>query len=97
MDPRKPGNAPAAQVECVMPLLDLMLIKNNIYSVRQFVEKRRAMARQARALPPGHARNQIRQIAAMLAALVRDKVWLRSHTRQDQESRKQKDPAPSRD
>lgn len=66
-----------------MPRLRDMLSKNNIYSVRQFVEKRRMIARDARALPPGHARNQLRQVAAMLGALFRDKVWLRAHTRQD--------------
>jgi hypothetical protein len=60
-----------------------MLIKNRIYSVRQFIEKRRAIIRDARALPPGHARNQLRQIASMLGALFRDKVWLRAHTRRD--------------
>jgi hypothetical protein len=60
-----------------------MLIENHIYSVGQFMEQRRAIARDARALPPGHARNQLRQVASLLGALFHDEVWLRAHTRKD--------------
>ncbi len=81
-----------------MPRLNLMLIKNHIYSIGQFLEKRRAIICAARALPPGHARNQIRQVASLLGALLRDRVWLRAHTHQAPgSSRKSGDTEPSRD
>jgi hypothetical protein len=49
-------------------------------SIAELVEKRRVVLRFARSLPRGLKRNQLRQTAASLRSLFRNKNWLDTHT-----------------
>jgi hypothetical protein len=51
-----------------------------IHSKADIVEFRRNTLRYARQFPPGSERNQHRQIARSLRALLKDKDWLDAHT-----------------
>ncbi len=50
------------------------------YRLANLVEKRRDVLRLARSLPRGPKRNQLRQTAASLRTLLRNKGWLDAHT-----------------
>ena len=50
------------------------------YRLANLVEKRRDVLRLARSLPRGRKRNQLRQTAASLGTLLRNKGWLDAHT-----------------
>ncbi|MGD0848439.1 hypothetical protein [Bradyrhizobium sp.] len=52
------------------------------YSLAELIEKRRVMLRYARTFPPGAERNQRRQIAVSLRALLRNRNWLTNNTNQ---------------
>jgi hypothetical protein len=50
------------------------------YRIANLVEKRRDVLRLARSLPRGPKRNQLRQTAASLRTLLRNKGWLDAYT-----------------
>jgi hypothetical protein len=53
-----------------------------LYCLDEMVEKRRNILRYARSFPPGAERNQHRQIAVSLGALLKNKNWLATNTNQ---------------
>jgi hypothetical protein len=51
-----------------------------LYNLDELLELRRNVLRHARALPPGHERNQHLRVAVSLRALFKGEKWLRTHT-----------------
>ena len=71
----KVGNADLSPYANLRPTFDRR------YRIANLVEKRRDILRFARSLPRGPKRNQLRQTAASLRTLLRNKGWLDVHSR----------------
>ena len=54
-----------------------------LYSLDELRGLRRNLLRYARSFPPGHERNQHRQVAVRVRALLKNEKWLRDHVRND--------------
>jgi hypothetical protein len=63
-----------------MPQAYRKISSPRLYSMPELIEMRRQVLRFARSLPPGPERNNLRQIAASLRSLFRNKDWLDTHT-----------------
>jgi hypothetical protein len=62
------------------PSADLKPTFDPRYRISDLVEKRRDVLRFARSLPRGPRRNQLRQTAALLRTLFKNRGWLDAHT-----------------
>jgi hypothetical protein len=62
------------------PFVNLRPTVGPHYRIANLVEKRRDVLRLARSLPRGPKRNQLRQTAASLRTLLRNKGWLDAYT-----------------
>jgi hypothetical protein len=51
-----------------------------LYTKAELIDLRRTMLLYARFFPPGHERNQHRQVALSLRRLYENKKWLDAHT-----------------
>jgi hypothetical protein len=60
-----------------------LALDHPLYSKAELVEYRRNILRYARSFPPGHERNQHRQVALSLGALFQNLEWLEAHLLKD--------------